>query len=156
MNYKKVDFSTWPRGDLFQFYMDHMRVVMSLTVDMDVTPLVRFVKQRGMKFYPAMIWVVSRVINAHEEFKLGWDQDGNLIRWDFVSPSYAHFHPEDGNFTKLVTPYMEDLSAVPRPFPGGPGEVPGTPGRGGRAANESLRCVLSALGALPPLRCPCV
>ena len=59
---------------------------MSLTVDMDVTPLVRFVKQRGMKFYPAMIWVVSRVINAHEEFKLGWDQDGNLIRWDFVSP----------------------------------------------------------------------
>ena len=111
MNYKKVDFSTWPRGDLFQFYMDHMRVVMSLTVDMDVTPLVRFVKQRGMKFYPAMIWVVSRVINAHEEFKLGWDQDGNLIRWDFVSPSYAHFHPEDGNFTKLVTPYMEDLPA---------------------------------------------
>ena len=104
MNYKKVDFSTWPRGDLFQFYMDHMRVVMSLTVDMDVTPLVRFVKQRGMKFYPAMIWVVSRVINVHEEFKLGWDQDGNLIRWDFVSPSYAHFHPEDGNFTKLVTP----------------------------------------------------
>ena len=111
MNYKKVDFSTWPRGDLFQFYMDHMRVVMSLTVDMDVTPLVRFVKQRGMKFYPAMIWVVSRVINSHEEFKLGWDQDGNLIRWDFVSPSYAHFHPGDGNFTKLVTPYMEDLQA---------------------------------------------
>ena len=109
MNYKKVDFSTWPRGDLFQFYMDHMRVVMSLTVDMDVTPLVRFVKQRGMKFYPAMIWVVSRVINVHEEFKLGWDQDGNLIRWDFVSPSYAHFHPEDGNFTKLVTPYRENL-----------------------------------------------
>ena len=28
MNYKMVDFSTWPRGDLFQFYMDHMRVVM--------------------------------------------------------------------------------------------------------------------------------
>ena len=109
MHYKKVDFSTWPRGDLFRFYMDHMRVVMSLTVDMDVTPLLQFVRQRGMKFYPTMIWVVSRVINTHEEFKLGWDQDGNLIRWDFVSPSYAHFHPGDGNFTKLVTPYMEDL-----------------------------------------------
>ena len=26
MNYKKVDFSTWPRGDLFQFYMDHMSI----------------------------------------------------------------------------------------------------------------------------------
>ena len=66
MNYKNVDFSTWPRGNLFQFYMDHMRVVMSLTVDMDVTPLVQFVRQRGMKFYPAMILVVSRVINAQD------------------------------------------------------------------------------------------
>ena len=35
MNYKMVDFSTWPRGDLFRFYMDHMRVVMSLTVDLE-------------------------------------------------------------------------------------------------------------------------
>ena len=110
MNYKKVDFSTWPRGDLFRFYMDHMRVVMSLTVDVNVTPLVRFVKKNGMKFYPTMIWVVSRVINSHEEFKYGWDADGNLIRWDLISPSYAHFHPEDGNFTKLVTPYRKDLT----------------------------------------------
>ena len=110
MNYKMVDFSTWPRGDLFRFYMDHMRVVMSLTVDVNVTPLVRFVKKNGMKFYPTMIWVVSRVINSHEEFKYGWDADGNLIRWDLISPSYAHFHPEDGNFTKLVTPYGKDLT----------------------------------------------
>lgn len=110
MNYKTIDFSTWPRSNLFRFYMDHMRVVMSLTVDMDVMPLVRFVRQRSMKFYPAMIWVVTRVINSHEEFKLGWDKDGNLIRWDYISPSYVHFHPEDENFTKLVTPYIEDLS----------------------------------------------
>ena len=111
MNYTMVDFSTWPRGDLFRFYMDHMRVVMSLTVDVNVTPLVRFVKKNSMKFYPAMIWAVSRVVNAHEEFRFGLDADGNLIRWDVISPSYAHFHPEDGNFTKLVTPYTEDLTA---------------------------------------------
>ena len=71
MNYKKVDFITWPRGDLFQFYMDHMRVVMSLTVDMDVTPLVRFVKQRGMKFVgTTIIYAYLQavgVIDAHEE-----------------------------------------------------------------------------------------
>lgn len=48
MNYKMVDFSTWPRGDLFRFYMDHMRVVMSLTVDMNVTPAcVKYCSQKG-------------------------------------------------------------------------------------------------------------
>lgn len=108
--YHIVDRSAWSRSGLFQFYLDNMRVVMSLTVDMDVTPLVRYVKGRGLKFYPAMIWAVSRVINAHDEFKYGWDTSGNLIRWDFVSPSYAHFHREDENFTKLVTEYAGELS----------------------------------------------
>ena len=108
MNSQIVDVSTWSRGDLFQFYIRQMRIVMSLTVDVDVTPLVAFARERGLKFYPLMIWTVSKVVNAHDEFKYGWDADGNLIRWDFVSPSYADFHPEDENFTKLVTPYTED------------------------------------------------
>ncbi len=60
-------------------------------------------------FYPLMLWVVSKVINAHEEFKYGWDQEGNLIRWDQVSPSYTDFHSEDERFTKMVTEYSEDL-----------------------------------------------
>ena len=62
-----------------------------------------------MKFYPAMIWAVSRGANAHDEFKYGRDAEGRLIRWGIISPSYAHFHPEDENFTKLVTPYKEDM-----------------------------------------------
>ena len=45
-----------------------MRIVMSLTVEMDVTPLVAFAKRQGMKFYPLMIWGVSKVVNAHDEF----------------------------------------------------------------------------------------
>ncbi len=109
MNYKIVDLSAWSRGDLFRFYMDQMRIVMSLTVDIDVTPLVRFSKKNRLKFYPSMIWIVSKAVNAHDTFKYGWDAAGNLIQWETISPSYAEFHPEDACFTKLVTPYAEDL-----------------------------------------------
>ena len=116
MEYQKINLSTWDRGELFAFYIEKMRIVMSLTVDVDVAPLAAFVHQNGLKFYPAMIWTVSRVINAHDEFKYGWDADGNLIRWDFVSPSYAHFHPEDQAFTKMVTPYTDDLAAFHAQF----------------------------------------
>ncbi len=38
-----------------------------------MTPLVTFAKRQGMKFYPLMIWGVSKVVNAHDEFKYGGD-----------------------------------------------------------------------------------
>lgn len=109
MGYTKVDMSAWPRAELFKFYIDNMRIVMSLTVDIDVAPLLAYTKEHGYKLYPAMMWVVSKVINRHDEFKYSWDEYGNLIRWDLLSPSYADFHSEDENFTKLVTEFSDSL-----------------------------------------------
>jgi len=109
--YTKVDLDEWNRGELFKCYIDHMRIVMSLTVDIDVTGLLKFSRDNHLKFYPAMIWTVSKIVNAHDEFKYGWDDSGDLIKWEFISPSYADFHKEDENFTKLVTAYSDDLFA---------------------------------------------
>lgn len=109
MNYTKVDIDKWSRGSLFQFYIEKMRIVMSLTVDINVAPLITYTKKNGLKFYPAMIWVVSKVINSHDEFKYSWDTDGNLIRWDSISPSYTVFNRDDECFSKFVTEYMDDI-----------------------------------------------
>ena len=98
-NYTKVNLDEWNRGKLFKNYIDNMRIVMSLTADIDVTKLIEFTKNSGLKFYPSMIWVVSN----------SWDKDGNLIKWNFISPSYTDFHKEDENFTKLVTVFSDDL-----------------------------------------------
>ena len=65
-----------------------MRIIMSLIADINVAPLITYTKKNGLKFYPAMIWSVSKVINSYDEFKYSWDTDGNLIRWDSISPSY--------------------------------------------------------------------
>lgn len=48
MEYRIVELEVWNRKDLFQFYIQRMRIVMSLTVEMDVTPLVTFAKRQGM------------------------------------------------------------------------------------------------------------
>ena len=110
MNYTTIDLNAWSRGNLFQFYIDKMRIVMSLTVDIDVKNLKLYSKKTGIPFYPLMLWVVSKVINNHDEFKYSWDNEGNLIRWDYVSPSYTDFHSDDENFTKMVTEYSDDLT----------------------------------------------
>ncbi|MFR9216904.1 MAG: CatA-like O-acetyltransferase [Ruthenibacterium sp.] len=132
--YTKIDLNEWARGALFSHYMKHMRIVMSLTADIDVTPLVAFSKTRGLKFYPCMIWAVSKAVNAHDEFKYGWDSAGGLIRWSFISPSHTHFHHADETFTKHVTVFSEDLAEFHARFLAGReahkaarGFVPGQP-----------------------------
>lgn len=107
--YTKVDLNMWSRGNLFKSYIDNMRIVMSLTVDIDVTNLIKFIKNNNLKFYPSMIWVVSKVVNAHDEFKYSWDNEKNLIKWNFISPSYTVFHKEDENFTKFVTEFSDNI-----------------------------------------------
>lgn len=82
---------------------------MSLTADVNVTNLRAYSKKNNLNFYPLMLWVVSKIINSHDEFKYSWDDAGNLIKWDFVSPSYTDFHADDENFVKMVTEYSDDL-----------------------------------------------
>ena len=106
---KIIDIDNWSRGKLFRFYIDDMRIVMSLTVDIDVTALIEISKKCSLKFYPVMIWTVSKIVNSHSEFKYGWDGQGRLVKWDFISPSYAVFHKDDECFTKYVTEYSDNL-----------------------------------------------
>lgn len=110
MNYTKIDLDNWARGRVFRHFMDDLRCVMSMTVDVDVTPLLAFVRAEKLKFYPAMMWAVGRVLNAHAEFKYSLDAEGALIQWDFISPYYADFHPDSEEFVKLTTEYAADLS----------------------------------------------
>lgn len=109
MKYEKINIGTWQRGGLFRFYIEELRNVMSMTVDMDVSPLVAFVRRNQLKFYPVMMWAVSKAVNSRAEFRYGWDADGDLIRWEYVSPYYADFHQQDESCVKLVTEYSDDL-----------------------------------------------
>lgn len=138
MDYRIVDLNEWSRGNLFQFYMDHMRIVMSLTVDIDVTSLKAYSQKQGLDFYPLMLWVVSKAINSHDEFKLGWDQAGNLIRWAYVSPSYTDFHAEDESFTKMVTEYSDDPAGVLRKSCSGQSAASAGPCSAGSSTAEFL------------------
>lgn len=109
MNYSVIDLNTWERANLFKFYIDKMRIVMSLTVDINVAPLIAYTKKNNLKFYSAMIWVASKVINSHIEFKYGWSDNGELINWDSISPSYAVLNQEDERFTKFITEYTDNI-----------------------------------------------
>ena len=107
-----VEPDTWERGPVFRHFIDDLRCVMSLTVDLEISRFLKRLSASGFRFYPAMIWAVSNVLNAHAEFRYGWDDQGRLVLWDRIEPYYAHFHPDRETFAKLVTPFS-DVSCLP-------------------------------------------
>lgn len=111
MNCTKIDVQNWERKGLFTLYTTDLKLVMNMTVDIDVTNLLRFTKKHGLKFYPTMIWVVSKRMNARDEFKYSLTPQGELLKWDSVSPSYTDFNTETEKFVKFVTEYCDDLFA---------------------------------------------
>ncbi|MBR5140519.1 MAG: chloramphenicol acetyltransferase, partial [Clostridia bacterium] len=86
MNYTEINVESWERKDLFNLYTTDLKIVMNMTVDVDITSLVAEIKNNGLRFYPTMIWIVARLMNARDEFKYSLTEDGKLIKWDYVSP----------------------------------------------------------------------
>ena len=121
MRFQKIDFQTWERAKEFRFFMNDLRNVISITVDLDVTNFLRRVKTCGQKFYPSMLWAVSRVVNAHEEFRVGRNAEGEYGIYDFVSPYYAQFYRQEDavryrdlrGFDFAAPPNVFDVSCLP-------------------------------------------
>lgn len=110
MYFEKKNKSNWKRAALFEYFIQDLRCVMSLTVKVDVTDFVCALKDKNIHFYPAMIWVVSAAVNQREELRMGYNEKNEVGVWGSVSPSYVHFYPEDQSFLKLVTEFDPDFS----------------------------------------------
>lgn len=101
---------SWGRYDLFYYYINNLRCVLSMTCDIDISYFLPFVKNKNYRFYPAMMWAVSKILNSREEFKLGWNNNNQVGVYDIIHPYFAHFYKEDEKCAKLVVKYNNDLS----------------------------------------------
>ena len=82
----------WKRYNLFWHYINNLRNVISMTCDIDITGFLNYVKNNGYRFYPCFMWAVSKIINSHDEFKLGWNHERQVRVYDVIHPYYAHFY----------------------------------------------------------------
>ena len=109
MRFNRIEMETWKRKNLFLHFIREVKCVMALNADIDVTDLVRRCKQTHHRFYPVYIYLTAKVVNNHEEFRMGFDENGDVGIWDSVDPSYIVFHPEDESFTRLITGFNLDF-----------------------------------------------
>lgn len=114
MGFTKIDMDTWSRKECFTHFMTVAKSSYSMTVDMDVTRVVRYVKTNGLRFYPVFTWIVTKAINRQKEFRMGYDAQQNLGYYDNIHPDYAVLDRETNIMDSLCTEYRENLEAFYR------------------------------------------
>ncbi len=110
MSFTKVDIQSWERKEIYLKYLDVIPCTFSMTVNMDITKFLPIVKSNGYKLFPTFLHILSCIVNAHKEFRMGHDKQGNLGYYDFLHPSFTIFHEKTEIFTNVWTKYSENYT----------------------------------------------
>lgn len=110
MDFQPIQMDTWARREHFAHYFSQVPCGYSMTVKLDITPIV----EGGKKLYPTMLYLIARAVNRYPEFRMGFDGDGTLGVYGTVHPCYTVFHKDSETFSNIWTEYTEDYEAFCR------------------------------------------
>lgn len=110
MKFNPIDMDTWSRQPYFEHYLNNARCTFSMTANLDISRLLKELKIRQIKLYPALIHMITTVVNSHIEFRTCFNSDKTIGYWDSLSPSFTIFHDDDKTFSSIWTVYSEEFN----------------------------------------------
>lgn len=109
MKFTPIEIKTWPIGQMFNYFSKMAPTSYSLTVEVDVTELLKTLKTAQKKFFPTYLWLVTKCLNKQQEFKIAY-QGETLEYYDKLTPLYASFHDDDKTFSLMWSEYDDDYN----------------------------------------------
>lgn len=109
MNFKVIDKETYYRKGVFRHFSEDCKCSTSMTARIDVTDLVAYSKRTKTKFYVNFLYLLSKVLNSREDYRMGylW-QTNELICYDVINPTQYVFHEDTETCTPVYSKYDED------------------------------------------------
>ena len=109
MNYKVIDKESYYRKGVFRHFSEDCKCSTSMTARVDVTGLVGRSRRTGTKFYLNVLYLLSKVLNSREDYRMGylW-QTEELICYDVIHPTQYVFHEDTETCTPVYTEYDPD------------------------------------------------
>ena len=109
MDYRVIDKEQYYRKGVFRHFTEDCKCSTSMTARLDVTALVDFSMKTETKFYINFLYLLSKVLNSRDDYKMGylWKTD-ELICYDVINPIQYVFHEETETCTPVYTIYHED------------------------------------------------
>lgn len=102
------DYNTWPRREIYEFFSGVSQPFYSVTFRVDVTRVYEYVKARGLSFYYALTWLVTRAVNRVPEFLLTI-RDGQVQLLSRREPSFTDIKPGSDCFYMVTMTAGDDL-----------------------------------------------
>ena len=99
-----IDRKSWPMAQSFYYYTEMAPTTYTVNVDLDVTILRKTLKEKGYKFFPAYLYLVTKAIGKIKELRVAY-KDGVLGYWENLTPAYPQFHEDDHTTSLLWTAY---------------------------------------------------
>lgn len=109
MSFNVINLDNWKRRTYYEHYMHAVRCTYSVTLNIDVEELAKKVKLLGLKTYPVQIYMLSKTVNAFQEFRMAINGQGDLGWWDTTNPSYTIFNKATETFSSIYTPFDQDF-----------------------------------------------
>ena len=104
-----IDRAVWPREEHYRFFAAMSNPVFALTFPVDVTNLRAYVKERGLSFYTALVFLMTKSLEDVEAFRLR-DRNGTIVRHDRLVPSFTDLKPGSDLFHIVTLEAGEDLA----------------------------------------------
>ncbi len=104
--FHEINLNEWKRAPYFGLYTKMIPTGFNVCVDLDVTKMYQYFKQKGYKFASGYRYITMKLINEREYFRIAY-KDGKLGYYDYLIPSYANFHEDDQTTSVMWVDYKE-------------------------------------------------
>ncbi|MEE1031837.1 MAG: CatA-like O-acetyltransferase, partial [Ruminococcus sp.] len=98
--FRKIDVHTWERKTHYEIYRQFANARYDITLELDVTNLVKYVKENHLSFTLTMIHTIAKCANEIDEFRMRIENDEPVI-YDKIDLSFTYLNKE-ANLMKNV------------------------------------------------------
>lgn len=103
MDYKVIDYASWPRREMYEFFSAADQPFYNVAFRLDVTRAYNFAKEHSLSFYMVMTYLVTKAINSVEAFRYA-KLDGQIVLFDSLMPSFTDLKPGAEQFHIVTMP----------------------------------------------------
>ncbi len=105
---RTIEMQSWPRREHFEFFNSYGYPHFGMCANVDLTHFYPVVKERGSSLTLAIVYLISRAVNAIPEFRYRI-REQSVVEHETVHPGFTILVDEE-NFTFCYVPYEEKFS----------------------------------------------